>query len=377
MQASRFFVTVVLSFVAATGIAQDIPGVSRPVPNQNCARITWENARGSAGEPNVNHDGTPLPGREAPDVSQGFGGIPRSEQPPLTPTQERILECSYHLSEANADLPYTLFVPTTYDASVPMPLVVDLHGLAITPLQQILFDGTTDLAERLGFIVLAPMGYSVTDSWGAARGGGFGRGGAPVETASIKPGTNERYSSAELAELDAMTVLALIREHYTIDDDRIYLMGHSMGGMGTYYLGAKYQDIWAALAPISGLGGISDVEAAESYQSIPMLLMHGDRDSIVPPETSRRAAMLLQAVGAQHIYLEIPGADHEFWIRRGAENMEKVFLFFEILSRRTNVGFITPDMAPLPAARGGPPPGPGRGGLPPGAGRGGPVPTDR
>ena len=63
-------------------------------------------------------------------------------------------------------MPYTLFIPSTYDAKKPTPLVVDLHGLNITPLQQILFDGTTDFAERYGFIVLAPMGYSVSGGWG-------------------------------------------------------------------------------------------------------------------------------------------------------------------------------------------------------------------
>src|SRR4051794_18850848 len=115
-----------------------------------------------------------------------------------------------------------------------------------------------------------------------------------------------------------MTLLKQIRERYTVDSDRIYLMGHSMGGAGTYHLGAKY------------------------------------KDSIVPAAGSRRAAMLLQGAGAQHVYLEFPGKDHEFWIRRGEENLEKVFLFFATVSKRTTKGFITPDMLPSP-------PSPGRG----------------
>jgi predicted esterase len=127
-----------------------------------------------------------------------------------------------------------------------------------------------------------------------------------------------------------------------IDSDRIFLMGHSMGGLGTYYLCGKYNTIWAGLAPISGLGGIADAAAAERYKAIPMLLIHGANDSIIPPSVSRRSAMFLQIVGAPHIYMEFPGMDHEFWIRRGAEHMEKPFLFFSMLSKRTNVGFITP-----------------------------------
>ena len=282
-------------------------------PGQNCAFVTQAHADASAGTPNVNHDGSALTGIPAPDISRGFQGIPRSAQPPLTTSQQRILECTYHFAEVDADMPYTLFIPSTYAAGKPAPLIVDLHGLNITPLMQMLFDGTTDFAERYGFIVVAPMGYSVSGWWGARSG---------------RPG--------ELSELDAMTLLKSIRQQYAVDSDRIYLMGHSMGGAGTYHLGGKYNDIWAGIAPISAAGGIADAAAAERFRSFATLLMHGEKDSIVSADGSRRAAALLQGAGAQFLYLEFPGKDHEFWIRRGAENMEKVFLFFSTVSKRTH-----------------------------------------
>jgi predicted esterase len=288
-------------------------------PGQNCAFVTQAHADASAGTPNVNHAGSPLAGVPAPDISRGFQGIPRAAQPRLTPSQQRILECTYRLAEADADMPYALFVPSSYTPGKPAPLIVNLHGLNITPLMQMLFDGTTDFAERHGFIVVAPMGFSLSGWWGARTG---------------RP--------SELSELDAMTLLKSIRQHYAIDNDRIYLMGHSMGGAGTYHLGAKYSDIWAGVAPISAAGGIADAAAAERHRSFTTLLMHGEKDSIVSVNGSRRAAMLLQGAGAQHLYLEFPGKDHEFWIRRGAENMEKVFLFFATVSKRTNKGFISP-----------------------------------
>ena len=294
-----------------------------------CTAITQASADASAGTVNIQHDGTPIAGTPAPDISQGFKGIPRSAQPRLTSSQQRILECTHRLPEANADIPYTLFVPSTYDPQKPAPLVVDLHGLNITPLQQILFDGTTDFAERYGFIVLAPMGFNLSSWWGS-------RTGTPVATAAVKPGGDVRYSTTELAEIDTMALLKTIREQYAVDSDRIYLMGHSMGGAGTYYLGGKYNDIWAGLAPISGAGGIAD-GAAERYKSLPTLIMHGAKDSIVSPAASRRAVAALQAAGAPHIYLEFADKDHEFWIRRGAAQMEKVFLFFSLVSKRTTV----------------------------------------
>src|SRR4051812_38482399 len=113
-------------------------------PGQKCAFVTQAHADASAGAPNVNHDGSALPGIPAPDISRGFQGIPRSAQPPLTASQRRILECTYRLPEANAEMPYVLFVPSSYTPGKPAPLIMDLHGLAITPLMQMLFDGTTD-----------------------------------------------------------------------------------------------------------------------------------------------------------------------------------------------------------------------------------------
>jgi dienelactone hydrolase len=343
MRASMIALLPVLLLSAATARAQTLDP-ARLAPGQSCSMITQANADASAGTANIGHDGTPLPGVPAPDISRGFQGIPRSAQPPLTAAQRRILECHYQLAEANADMAYTLFVPTSYDPAKPNALIVDLHGLSITPLQQILFDGTADFAERYGFIVVAPMGFNLSGWWGS-------RAGQEVATAATKPGTSAHYTTGELSEIDAMRVLAMMRERFNVDNDRIYLMGHSMGGAGTYHLGGKYHDVWAGIAPISGAGGIPDTAAAEAYKDVPVLLMHGAKDSIVPPATSRRSAMALQSVGAQHLYLEFPGKDHEFWIRRGAENMEKVFLFFTLVSKKTHVGPITPAMLPAPAAR--------------------------
>ena len=325
----KALLVLVVAVAVAPGHAQRAVDPARVGPGQTCTVITQASADASAGTVNINHDGTPLAGTPAPDISRGFDGIPRSAQPRLTASQQRILECTHRVAEANADIPYTLFVPSTYDPRKPAPLVVDLHGLNITPLQQILFDGTTDFAERYGFIVLAPMGFNLSSWWGS-------RTGTPVATAAVKPGGDARYTNTELAEIDTMALLKSIREQYAVDSDRLYLMGHSMGGAGVYYLGGKYNEIWAGLAPISGAGGIAD-GAAERYKSLPTLIMHGAKDSIVPPATSRRAVAALQAVGAPHVYLELPDKDHEFWIRRGAGQMEKVFLFFNLVSKRTTV----------------------------------------
>ena len=328
------WIPAILLVAPATASAQPAPTAAQLAPSQACALVTPEHASASAGTPNINHDGSQLGSTPLPDISAGFQGIPRSAQPPLTATQRRVLECTYRFNEANADMPYTLFVPSSYDRSKPTPLVVDLHGLNITPLQQILFDGTTDLAERFGFIVVAPMGFSVSAGWRS-------RPGTPVESAQVKPGSDVRYTPGELSELDAMSVVAMMRKHYNVDADRIYLMGHSLGGSGTLLPGREVQRHLGCDCPTRRRwrhSGSSHGGAVPRHSDPAHARREGfDRQR----ERSRRSASRLQAAGAQFIYLEFPGKDHEFWIRRGAENMEKVFLFFATVSKRTTKGYIT------------------------------------
>ena len=301
-----------------------------------CSFLTEAEAAASAGVPNVTHDGVrlvpqPPPSTDPNDAIAQRANIPRSAQPALTASQQRILMCGYELDAANARMPFTLFVPEGYDPAKSWPLIVDLHGAGVTPLQQMLFDGTTDFAQRDGYIVLAPMGYSTFGGWGPARGTP-----TPVETADINPATNAKWTTNELSEHDALTVLGKVRETFNVDADRIYLMGHSMGGFGTFFLGAKHNTMWAGIAPIAG-GGVGANAPAEAFRSVPVLVMHGAEDNVVRKESSRNSVRELQRVGAQHVYLEFPGLEHEFFIRRGRENMEKVFHFFNLVSRRTNV----------------------------------------
>src|SRR4029453_8982645 len=102
------------------------------------------------------------------------------------------------------------------------------------------------LAEQHGYIVAAPLGYRVDGSYG------WGLGTAPAHPVARRV--------QDLSEQDVMQVLQQVRQHYKIDESRVYLMGHSMGGIGTWKIAAKYPDIWAAIGPISGSGAPPTIE---------------------------------------------------------------------------------------------------------------------
>ena len=97
---THYGMAVAALLCATAAWAQPSSTAAQLAPGQKCTPLPQAHAAASAATPNVRHDGSPLPGTPPPD------------------------------------------------------------GLNITPLQQILFDGTTDFAERHGFIVVAPMGHS-------------------------------------------------------------------------------------------------------------------------------------------------------------------------------------------------------------------------
>ena len=164
---------------------------------------------------------------------------------------------TYFFKEADKDMRYSLFVPRGYDKSKKYPLMVALHGLGSTDSGIMRYPGLTRLAQQHGYIVVAPMGYNSSGWYGIRRG-----------------------RTGELSEKDVMNVLGIIRKEFAIDSNRIYLMGHSMGGGGTWHLGMKYPDIWAALAPVAPAPP-RNINDLTKIKHMPVIVVCGDKDGLV------------------------------------------------------------------------------------------------
>jgi poly(3-hydroxybutyrate) depolymerase len=222
-------------------------------------------------------------------------------------------ERHYVLEAAGEIMPYRLFVPKSYSASRPVPLVVALHGLGGDE------DGWMDrydrqlpaLAEKYGYIAVSPLGYRVDGFYGY---------GYQQDAASRR--------KQELSEQDVMQVLTRVRQQYRIDDRRIYLMGHSMGAIGTWFLGAKYPEIWAALGTIAGLG---NPQSVARMRHIPQFVVHGDADPTVSVAGSRSMVAEMKKLDVDHVYVEVPGGNHT---DIAVPNLPAMFEFFSS-KRRT------------------------------------------
>jgi predicted esterase len=175
--------------------------------------------------------------------------------------------------------PYRLLIPSDYDGSTPLPLLVALHGMGGD--ENSMFDSygkelPVDV-NKAGFIMVAPKGR---------------------EPASMYRGT---------AEKDVLDVIAEVERDYKVDKSRVYLMGHSMGGFGTWSIAMDHPDLFAALGPISG-GGNPDGMA--KLRDIPQYVTHGNDDRTVNVNSSRTMVEAGKKAGENIVYVEVPGGSH-------------------------------------------------------------------
>jgi len=161
----------------------------------------------------------------------------------------------------------------------------------------------------------------------------------PKDWAVVVAPTNRRpfgFDWEDWGRLDALEVLDLAERTYGTDPQRTYLTGHSMGGHGTWNLGAHAADRFAAIAPSAGwrdfwsYGGAPDWEDPDpvqeilqraangsrtlllekNYSLLGVYVLHGDADDNVPVSQARFMRERLAAFHPNFAYYEKAGAGH-------------------------------------------------------------------
>ena len=233
----------------------------------------------------------------------------------------RVLRRTYDFKAAGRQMEYALYVPKNSAPASGAPLIVALHGFLSNPQQIVRYPGFTAAAEEHGYLIVAPMGYN-TRGWYGSQGADNRLPGAGFRT--------DPQNLGALSERDVMNVLALVRREFRIDPNRIYLLGHSMGGGGAVYLTTKYPRIWAATATIAP-ALMGKTHPLEKARHIPSLVIQGDRDILVPVNGTRRLIRQMKKVGITHQYIEVRGGDHLFIAFR---YFREIFAFFNRSPRK-------------------------------------------
>ena len=171
--------------------------------------------------------------------------------------------------------------------------------------------------------------------------------------------TNRRprgFNWEDMGRLDALEVLAIAKEKFKPDPQRIYLTGHSMGGHGTWFLGATYPGIWAAIGACSGYPTLKDYGSADgkipdesknaveqmllragnqsdvlkllyNYKPLGIYILHGDSDKVVPVKYARQMKKALADFHSDFSYYEYPGGEH--WFGDQSVDWPHLFSFFK------------------------------------------------
>lgn len=171
--------------------------------------------------------------------------------------------------------------------------------------------------------------------------------------------TNRRprgFNWEDWGRLDALEVLDIATKKFQPNPEKIYLTGHSMGGHGTWYLGATFPGKWAAIAPCSGYptlmgygsadGLIPDsphnntekvllrasnpsnvFKLANNYKASGVYVLHGDSDKVVSVDYARQMKKILAGFHADYSYYEYPGGEH--WYGDQCVDWGPLFQFFK------------------------------------------------
>lgn len=227
----------------------------------------------------------------------------------ITQAQVSRFTAQQYVDEDGDTLNYRIAFPD-FSASQSYPLLIFLHGGGerghdnVAQLKWGVQNFVTDeWMKKYKAIVLAPQvpdkeGYS----WSNFEGD-FRESGQPL-TLGDEPAKPLKMT---------MEVVDQIIENFSVDENRIYVTGMSMGGFGTWDAIARWPERFAAAIPICGGGAPST--ATDIANEVPVWVTHGADDPTVPPEMSRQMVEALREAGAQPGYTEYPEVGHFSWLQ--------------------------------------------------------------
>ena len=238
----------------------------------------------------------------------------------------------YLFAPTGQQMPYRIYVPTTWDGKRSLPIVLFLHGAGANERTYLdTADGLArKLAEQHGYILVSPLGFSPLGAYGNPLRLPAVFGQTEIAAAQRAAVTPERRRELNLSELEVITVLDLVTEEYGADRARTFLAGHSMGSGGVWHLAERYPDRWRAIAPMSGPFIDATNYSFDRIRNLPILMTEGT--GATPSLAGSRALAQYLRAGKFHFeYVEVDG-NHGGMVPLAWPH---VFDFFDAASRTT------------------------------------------
>lgn len=197
--------------------------------------------------------------------------------------------------------PYILCIPDSYRPGQPAPLILMLHALGQTHFQYLSGGFLPQIGGELGALVITPLALG-TDGW--------------------------YWDEALVDTLDAWVD---VDRHYSIDQERVYVTGYSMGGYGTYRLTTLLPELFAAAATWVGPPAYQywaypsqpipagsrqqpgkTTEMVENIAYVPTYIIAGSADTLVPVSGVDYHASRYASLGHEYRYTRHEGMSHAY-----------------------------------------------------------------
>jgi phospholipase/carboxylesterase len=114
---------------------------------------------------------------------------------------------------------------------------------------------------------------------------------------------SERGMMQAVADLNAFLDALMVDED--VLPEQVVLFGFSQGSMMALHVAPRREDEMAGIVAFSGRLLSPESLADEARVKPPVLLVHGDQDDVVPPQSLPQAAEALQQAGWQDVYAHI------------------------------------------------------------------------
>ncbi|MCX6302436.1 MAG: alpha/beta hydrolase-fold protein [Bacteroidia bacterium] len=215
-------------------------------------------------------------------------------------------DLSFFSKVDETDQPYAIYIPKNFDESKKYPLVVFLHGAWSNHrlgLRRAFGQGNSQ-----GTDFIKPGNVPVEDDLEATRYFPVLK---DVDYIVAAPYARGTAGYQGIPEQDVYEMLDDIKSRFSIDEDRIYLTGLSMGGGGTIWLGLTRPDIWAAIAPCCPAPPDGSTDLTGNACNLPVHLFVGDKDFLY--KTAQEWKAKFEAVTPRFNYTEYPGIGHNSW----------------------------------------------------------------
>jgi len=216
--------------------------------------------------------------------------------------------------EDQPEFTYHVQLPPEYHPLRRYPCIVTLNGAGTTPQQQIDWwagdydersQMRTGQAARRGFIVLAPQ-------W------------------------RKTYQRAyEFSPREHAAVLFSLRDacrRLSIDTDRIFLSGHSIGGDAVWDIALAHPDLWAGVIPIVANSGKYVNRYTDNGRSLPWYFVGGEKDHAWLIDNALEMDRYLKKPGFDITVVQYQGRGHEHF----QDEIQHIFAWMELSSHRRN-----------------------------------------